>query len=64
MKTAKRPNKYFAPLAIAGITVAVLAKAYQAIFKKDKLPAETNSADNNQHLENSAPLEKDEDANH
>lgn len=36
MRDAKRPNRYLAPLVIAGITVGVLAKAYKAIFKKDK----------------------------
>ncbi|MEB3768008.1 hypothetical protein [Acinetobacter sp. MD2] len=34
MKQMKKPNRYAAPLVITGITVAVLAKAYQLIFKK------------------------------
>lgn len=36
MSNAKKPNRYLAPLVIAGITVGVLAKAYKEIFKKEK----------------------------
>ncbi|MFT4020142.1 MAG: hypothetical protein QM666_01340 [Acinetobacter sp.] len=37
-KNAKKPSNYLAPLAIAGITVGVLYKAYRAIFKPKRAP--------------------------
>lgn len=32
----KAPNKFFAPIVIAGITIGFLASAYQFIFAKKK----------------------------
>lgn len=31
---AKKPNKYFAPLAVSGITIGLLAIAYKFVFAK------------------------------
>ena len=51
---AKKPNKYFAPLAIAGMTIGLLATAYKFVFAKpkNKSSAEQKNIVKDEHVKN------------
>ena len=40
-KTTKQPNKFLAPIVIAGITIGFLASAYKFVFAKEDWSKET-----------------------
>lgn len=39
----KAPNKYFAPIIIAGITVGIFVSAYKFVFAKPKIDRTTHA---------------------
>lgn len=47
-KTAKTPNKFLAPVVIAGVTIGFLASAYKFVFAKPE-PVKTVQA--TQHID-------------
>ena len=55
----KAPNKYFAPIIIAGITVGFFVSAYKFVFAKPKI--DTTSHANAERIPTGATEGRDED---
>ena len=55
----KAPNKYFAPIIIAGITVGFFVRAYKFVFAKPKI--DTTSHANAERIPTAATEGRDED---
>lgn len=53
----KKPNKFIAPVVIAGITVGFLASAYKFVFAKPKKKSQEN-----EHIEAQADLYTDSES--
>ncbi|MCI3879534.1 MULTISPECIES: hypothetical protein [Acinetobacter] len=58
----KRPNRVFAPIIIAGITVGFLASAYKFVVAKSN-PSKEKSIENTQHITTSEAANSSEPRN-
>ncbi|WP_171263488.1 hypothetical protein [Acinetobacter silvestris] len=47
--SAKQPNKFIAPIVIAGITVGFLASAYKFVFSKPQQQEKQQSAETEEY---------------
>jgi len=59
LMSKKAPNKYFAPIIIAGITVGFFVSAYKFVFAKPKI--DTTSHANAERIPTAATEGRDED---